>query len=201
MTVPQFLQQRIRAKKDISDGESVSNSEAQGTASETESASEVGLPHENAANLEEDTSDKEVGITTIPFNDLSESSRNPPHLPRLSITTHQAYPSALLPAHRKPSENATVLYPKNLLSQNVYALLMTARTRPLILAKFHCQPVPQNTPQQPNPRNTPSPAAVKSSQYPKSCPAIPASILLLGPWTVTASPRPTPSFPITSLPR
>ena len=95
MAIPQVLQQRITQRKDISDGESVSDSEARGVASETESASEAGLSRQNAVDVEEDTSDEEVGITSILFNDLSDSSSNPPLLHRLSPTTHQAYLSAL----------------------------------------------------------------------------------------------------------
>ena len=65
MTIPQALQQRIRARKDISDEESASDSEEKGTASGTENASEAGL---SAVDLEEDTSDGEVRITLIVFD-------------------------------------------------------------------------------------------------------------------------------------
>lgn len=87
MTIPKILQSRIRARKDTSDEESLLNSEAQGTASETESALEAGLSDENAVDLEEDTSNEEVGITPIISNDLSDSSSNLLLLPRLSPTT------------------------------------------------------------------------------------------------------------------
>lgn len=178
MMSPQVLHQRIRARKDISDEESASDSEAQGVASETESASEASPFYENAVDLKEDTSDQEVRINLALFHGLSESSSNPPLLPRRSPTTHQAYLSAPLPAHKKRSENATALHQKHLPYQSVYAFLMTVEVYPLIIARLHCPPGPQNTPLQPNPRNTPSPAAVKSSQRPKSWPATPASILL-----------------------
>ena len=95
MAIPQVLQQRITQRKDISDGESVSDSEAQGAASATESASEAGLSRQNAIDVEEDTSDEEVGINSRLFDDLSDSSSNTPLLPHLSPTTHQAYPSVL----------------------------------------------------------------------------------------------------------
>ena len=84
MTSPQVLQRRVRARKDISDEESASDSEAQGAASETESGLEASPFYENAVDLKEDTSDQEVRITLIPFHNLSESSSNPPILPHLS---------------------------------------------------------------------------------------------------------------------
>ena len=178
MTSLQVLQQRVRARKDISDEESVSDSETQGAASETESASEASPFYENAVELKEDTSDQEVRITYIPFHGLSEASSNPSLLLRLSQTTHQAYLSAHSSAPKKLSENAIALHQKYLPHQSVYAVLMMVKVHPLILGRLHCPPVPQNMPLQPNPRSTPSPAAVKSSQCPRSWPATPALILL-----------------------
>ncbi|KAL8796020.1 MAG: hypothetical protein Q9195_001596 [Heterodermia aff. obscurata] len=110
MTIPQVPQSRIRARKDSSDEESLSDSEAQDAASETESALEAGPSDENALDLEEDSSNPEQSNPPLSpiSNDPSSLSfgalaRAQEALGKRSRATSEAFP---LPKRLRPSHDS-----------------------------------------------------------------------------------------------
>lgn len=171
MPIKATLQQRVSARKDISDEEALSGTEERSTASGTESAPEVDPSEEDFVDPEGRSSHREVTILLVFCNEPPNPPSHPPNLllllPR-HLMTLQLFPSVPSPALKKLLENANAQH-QNLPPQpSAHTLRTRTKYHTLKAASPPCPPAPQNTPPQRYPPNMPSPAAGKSSTSLKS---------------------------------